>query len=117
MMQVYAMPFPGPGLKQRVSLEGGGWPRWRGDRREIFFLMPGKTANEYAMMAADVTGENPSIRFGDPKPLFTVRLRPVGRLDAYPYDVTPDGEQFLFNTFVEEAASTGLTLVINWDKR
>ena len=27
--------------------------------------------------------------------LACVRLRPVGRLDAYPYDVTPDGQQFL----------------------
>ena len=117
MMQVYALPFPGPGAKQRVSLDGGSWPRWRADGREIFFLMPGKTANEYTLLAADVTHENASIRIGDPKPLFNVRLRPMGRLDAFPYDVTPDGQQFLFNTFVEEATSTGLTLVINWDKR
>jgi hypothetical protein len=38
----------------------------------------------------------------------------MGRLDAYPYDVTPDGQRFIFNTFVEEATSTGLTLVVNW---
>jgi Tol biopolymer transport system component len=113
-LEVYVVPFPGPGMKQRVSIDGGGWPRWRSDGREIFFLQFGGENNEHQVFAADVTQDASSIRIGDPKALFRVRLRPLGRLDAYPYDVTPDGQRFLFNTFVEEATSTGLTLVVNW---
>ena len=44
---------------------------------------------------------------------FKVQLRPVGRLDAYQYDVAADG-RFLLNTFRGEATSSGLTLVVNW---
>lgn len=108
-MDVYAASFPDGTGKARVSLSGGAWPRWRGDGREIFFLSP-----DGAMMAAAVSIHEGRMVFDTPRPLFKVRLRPVGRLDAYNYDVTRDGQRFLFNSFMEEAASTGLTLVINW---
>jgi len=36
------------------------------------------------------------------------------RLDAHPYDVSPDGQRFLVNSFVEETASTAITLMVNW---
>jgi serine/threonine protein kinase/dipeptidyl aminopeptidase/acylaminoacyl peptidase len=113
-MEVYVAPFPGPGAPQRVSINGGGWPHWRRDSREIFFLAPGTTTADYTLMAAPVTTGAASLKIGDPASLFAVRLRPMGRLDAYSYDVAPDGRRFLFNMFVEEAASTGLTLVVNW---
>ena len=112
-MQVYVVAFSRPGMKQRVSIDGGGWPRWRADGREIFFLEQGAN-NEHTLMAAPVTANGDAITIGNPAPLFKIKLRPMGRLDAYPYDVTPDGQQFIFNTFVEEATSTGLTLVVNW---
>jgi Tol biopolymer transport system component len=112
-MQVYVIPFPRPGMKQRVSINGGGWPRWRADGREIFFLQQGAN-DDYALMAAAVTTTGDAITIGNPVALFNIKLRPMGRLDAYPYDVTPDGQRFIFNTFVEEATSTGLTLVVNW---
>ena len=35
------------------------------------------------------------------------------RLDAYPYDVTSDGQRILVNTFVEEVMPP-ITLVVNW---
>lgn len=115
-MEVYVSPFPGPAPRQRVSLQGGGWPRWRRDGRELFFLVQRGRATEYAVMAVSVApAPGPSgLRLGAPSPLFDMRLRPLGRLDAYSYDVSADGQRFLFNTFVEEATSSGLTLVVNW---
>lgn len=106
-MEVYIRPFP-DGPSTRVSVQGGGWPTWRADTTEIFFLAPDGT-----LMATPVSLKD-GVRIGTPQPLFKVRLRPIGRLDAYMYDVTPDGQRFLMNTFVEEAASTGLTLLVNW---
>jgi hypothetical protein len=36
------------------------------------------------------------------------------RLDAYPYDVSPDGQRFVVNTVMDDATSTTITVVINW---
>jgi len=35
--------------------------------------------------------------------------RPPVRLDAYPYDVSPDGQRFVVNTLIEETTSTTIT--------
>jgi hypothetical protein len=108
-MEVYVRSFPGPGDKQRVSTNGGSWAQWRRDGTEIFFL-----SLDGHLMSAPITRAGASLTFGEPRSLFTIRVRPLGRLDAYPYAVSRDGQRFLFNTFVEEASSTGLTMVINW---
>ena len=113
-MEVYVQRFPGPGGRQRVSIDGGGWARWRRDGGEIFFLVAGATPGDYVMMAAPVSPGVGELKIGDPRQLFSARLRPFGRLDAYAYDVTPDGQRFLLTAFVEEATSTGFNLLVNW---
>ena len=42
------------------------------------------------------------------------RVRPIGRLDAYPYDVSADGQRALINTLVAAPDSVPITLVVNW---
>jgi eukaryotic-like serine/threonine-protein kinase len=106
---VYVVPFPGPGNSWRVSPAGGGWPRWRRDGKEIFYVAPDNT-----LTAAAVNGQGSSFEVGAGRPLFQLSLRPSARLDAYPYDVSADGQRFLVNTFVEETTSTAITLVVNW---
>lgn len=66
------------------------------------------------MMSAAVSRRDSTLNVDKPRALFRTRLRPMGRLDAYAYDVHPDGQRFLLSTFVEEVASTELTLVVNW---
>ena len=46
------------------------------------------------------------------RPLFPIHPRPA-RIDAYPYDVTADGQRILVNTFVEEVTPP-ITLIVNW---
>jgi hypothetical protein len=46
--------------------------------------------------------------------LFKTRLRTRIRLDAYPYDMTPDGQQFLVNALIEENLATPLSVILNW---
>ena len=36
--EVYAEPFPGPGQKVKISVDGGAQMRWRRDGRELFYL-------------------------------------------------------------------------------
>jgi Tol biopolymer transport system component len=106
---VYVAPFPGPGQSARISPAGGSWPRWRRDGKEIFYMAPDNT-----LMATAVNGQISRFDVSTARPLFTIRPRPLARLDAYPYDVSPDGQRFLVNTFVEETTSTAITLVVNW---
>ena len=108
-LQVYVRRFPGPGTATRVSINGGIWPRWRRDGSEIFFVAPDGT-----LMAATVTATDKVIDVSSPRPLFKTRLRPQGRLDAFPYDVAPDGQRFLVNSSIEQAGAVGLTLMTNW---
>jgi hypothetical protein len=108
-LEVYVSPFPGPGEALRVSTNGGAWPRWRRDGREIYYIAPDNT-----FTAVPVTATGSGLTFGASRALFKVRPRPFARLDAYPYDVSADGGRFLINTFVEEATAGAITLVVNW---
>lgn len=51
---------------------------------------------------------------GVARPLFAIRPRPPVRLDAYPYDVSPDGRRFVVNTLTDDTTSTIITVVLNW---
>lgn len=108
-LQVYVTPFPGPGAKTRVSTAGGSWPRWRRDGKEIFYL-----ASDNRLTAATVIDQASGFDVGPVRPLFAVHPRPFARLDAFPYDVSSDGQRFLLNSLVEETTSTAVTLVVNW---
>ena len=71
-------------------------------------------APDNTLMVAGVNGQISKFDVSAARPLFTMRPRPLVRLDAFPYDVSPDGQRFLVNTFVEETTSTAITLVVNW---
>jgi Tol biopolymer transport system component len=107
-LQVYVTPYPGPVVPQRVSTdaEGGGWPHWRKDGRELVFV----SIDGATMLAAS---RDASGRFAEARRLFKVQLRPLGRLDAYQYDVTRDG-RFLLNTYAGDPINSSLTLIVNW---
>ena len=108
-MEVYADRFPDLGAKRIVSTVGGGWPRWSRDGTEIYYVSP-----DNDMMAAAVRATRERLAVSTPRPLFAMRPRPPVRLDAYAYDVSPDGRRFVVNTLLDEPASTVITLVLNW---
>lgn len=107
--EVYVRSFPDGGRKWRVSTEGGGWPRWGPEGKEIVYL-----ARDNTLMAAQVTGNLSGFDVGAVRPLFAVRPRPMVRLDAFPYALSPDGQRVLVNTFVDDTTSTAITLAVNW---
>jgi Tol biopolymer transport system component len=108
-LEVYVDRFPERGAKRLVSTSGGGWPRWSRDGSEIVYL-----SRDNQLMTVAVHATRDGLDIAAPSPLFAVRPRPPVRLDAYPYDVSPDGQRFVVNTLIEETTSTTITMLLNW---
>jgi len=108
--QVFIVAFPtGNGMWQ-VSLDGGHWPRWRRDGRELYFVSMRNVVN-----AVDIRTRGGSLEVGHSVPLFSFHpgLR-VYRAAMIGYDVGPDGQRFLLNAAADENIRP-LTLLLNWD--
>jgi Tol biopolymer transport system component len=90
--EVYVEPFGRRGERVRVSTDGGGQPRWRGDGKELFYLSLDGT-----LMAVSVRGEASSLEVGLPTTLVpaTELQAVVEGPDYSDYSVTPDGQRFL----------------------
>jgi Tol biopolymer transport system component len=110
--QVYVAPFPGPGRKVQVSNTGasasGGWPRWRQDGRELFYVGPTRM-----LMAASIATAGDAVQIGEVRSLFQLS-EPAAGMFRGSYDVSPDGQRFLVNTVVDEGPRPPITLVVNW---
>ena len=111
--ELYVQSFPNPGGKWQVTSNGGLFPRWRRDGKELFYMIPA----DQKLMAVPVRGGE-SLEMGTPQALFETRTvegaatRP-GLLQQY--DVSPDGQRFLMNVPVGGAAtSPSITVVLHW---
>ena len=62
-LEVYVQPYPGPGGKYQISIDGGNEPVWNRNGKELFFRSGDK------MMAVDIALQ-PSFSVGKPKMLF-----------------------------------------------
>jgi eukaryotic-like serine/threonine-protein kinase len=103
---VYVTRFPQPGAKWSVSPNGGSFPIWRRDGRELFYRAPGGQ-----LMAVPIAA-GAEFQPGVAVPLFNPSAA-VGTLGLGTfYDVAPDG-RFLINVFVERT-SPPATVVLNW---
>ena len=105
--EIYLQPFPGPGPKVRVSLNGGTQVRWRSNGKEIFYIAP-----DQRLMAVGIDLAAGAAGIGTPEPLFTTRLAPIRSISRQQYVVAPDGERFLISS--EESPMAPITLVLNW---
>jgi eukaryotic-like serine/threonine-protein kinase len=103
--EVYVTHFPSGGGKWQVSQTGGTFPNWRGDSKEIYFI-----GLDGALHAAGVSTRSDEFELDSVRALFQVNyIAPLGN----PYDVTSDGQRFVFATY-PESVSTPLVLVTNW---
>jgi len=104
--EVYVQPFRQEGEGVRVSTDGGGQPRWRGDGRELFYVSPAGR-----LMAVDVRATGDRIEVGLPVALFAgVNPDP----DTDHYAATADGQRFLVPLPVGESAQARIHVVTNW---
>ncbi|HWZ98543.1 MAG TPA: protein kinase [Candidatus Dormibacteraeota bacterium] len=108
--QVIVVPFKGGGGKWQVSTEGGRWPRWRRDGKELYFV-----SNRNEMMAVRITEKGESLEVGSPERLFAYHpaLR-IFRSGMINYDVAIDGKKFLLDVAADENTRP-LTLLSNWN--
>jgi eukaryotic-like serine/threonine-protein kinase len=107
--EVYVRPFPVAAGKWQVSTGGGEQPRWRRDGTELFYL-----SADHKLMALEVNTEGPTFEHHAPSALFVTRVGGIDTPGDY-YAVTGDGQLFLLNNLVEEAAHTPITVVLNWN--
>jgi hypothetical protein len=113
--EVYVAPYPGPGPRVPVSVDGGHSPTWARGGRELLYLEPVGTggAGPYYVIAVPVTiGERFSA--GQPRKLFSTPLGLAAQ--ARGYDVSPDSTRLLM---VQPRPRTPLkpsqiVLVQNW---
>jgi serine/threonine protein kinase len=110
--EIYVTSFPDARGKWQVSTGGGEEPRWRGDRKELFYI-----SSDSKMMAVPVTiGAN--FDAGAPVALFqAVPRQPVSTNDQFVYDVARDGQRFLILTQVKRPESRPMSVILNWSAR
>ncbi len=87
-----------------MSTDGGNFPRWARNGREIFYT------NGDKMMSVPVETQ-PAFRAGTPRVLFQT----ASDLGVGNYDVAPDGQHFLMLKQEEASTSpTELNVTLNW---
>jgi serine/threonine-protein kinase len=110
--EVYVRPFPGPGPRVPVSLNGGTEPCWSRDGRELFYR------EGDAMMAASVRTQ-PAFAVTERRRLFSGAFLPGGSFREY--DVTPDGRRFVMvrggGSSTSLVAVQGLLERLRYDER
>jgi eukaryotic-like serine/threonine-protein kinase len=105
--EIYVRPFPGPGEKWPISLEGGNEPVWPRNGREIFYR-----AGD-SMMAVDVQ-TTPTFSAGKPRKLFEKAYERSLALWAN-FDASPDGRRLLMVRRENASApATHINVVLNW---
>ena len=99
--EVVARPFPNKDPARTISRDGGRYPRWRGDGKELFFVSPDGT-----MMAVGFDATN-GVSQGVPQSLFPTQIRGG---DNHPYAVDKDGQSFLLKV----APDPQVVVVMDW---
>ena len=100
--EVFVRPYPGPGAKWQISVDGGRGQGWAPDGRSILF---GQGGTIYRVRIDTTSG----FRAGRPEALFDIKL------DARDGDLRPDGSGFIFITKEEaEAPATEIRVLVNW---
>jgi Tol biopolymer transport system component len=109
--EVYVEPFRRRGERLRVSDNGGGQPRWRGDGKELFYL-----TLSGAIASVSVREAGSALELGAPTTLATAdQLSAVVQPSDYDdWDVTPDGQRFLVKVSASSAERQGTHVLIDW---
>jgi len=107
--EVYVISYPDLKGRWQVSRDGGNWPCWGGDGKEIYFT------THHEMYAVEVDNEG-GFQLGRPRKLFD---RPyTGWTPAWPdgFDVTADGERFVMLKPLADDSNVQPSLVVvqNW---
>jgi Tol biopolymer transport system component len=115
--EIFVQPFPPvSGVKYQITTTGGFSPLWSPDGRQIFYVNPTLTSAGPSLVSVDVRIQ-PTFAFANPTELPSV---PTGRrgINVRPYDITPDGKQFLIVTSLSDSSEKPpqpqFRITLNW---
>ena len=105
--EVYIRPFPEGSGRVQVSVNGGVYPRWRRDGRELYFM---NLVVLGSMMASEISVGGASLQRQAPRTLFQSIYAGSAhdRGESHPYGVSLDGQRFLIPQF--ESINAGFTV-------
>jgi serine/threonine protein kinase/Tol biopolymer transport system component len=103
--EVYVQPFPPTGSKWQISNGGARQPLWSHDGKELFFVSDARK-----LYAVDIRSGS-GFDFGIPRLLFELRANVFNARNSYV--PSRDGQRFLVNMLLDEAASP-INVVLNW---
>ncbi len=105
--EIYVSPFPGPGPRRQVSIDGGTEPLWSRDGRELFFQSGPR------LMAVTIT---PGAQWSASQPHVLNEGRFLRSSNGNTsWSINKDGTRFFRIQLVEpERAITNVDLVLNW---
>lgn len=104
--ELYLQPFPSGG-KTRVSADGGAFPRWRHDDRELYYV-----ARDASLVAVGIEPSQTPPRIGQPEALFTASHPARSRVGT---DVpSAHGQRFLVTISAQSSTPPAPTVTVNW---
>jgi serine/threonine protein kinase/WD40 repeat protein len=102
--ELYLTTFPEGTGKWRVSANGGSFPAWSGNGKELFY---GDLTSDY--FVCSITAKGSEVAVGKPQHLFHTGTPGIG----VSFDVSLDGKRLLVN-HADEETQAPLHLVTNW---
>ena len=109
--EIYVQPFPPTGGKWQISAGGGHSARWRGDGGELFYLTP--QGDIRVVPVGALTDGRPFVA-GPARTLFHTAGIRSGTPGNTAYEVTRDGQRFLFNQLKGSPPSPSISVILNW---
>jgi Tol biopolymer transport system component len=109
--EVYVQPFPGPGGKWQISNEGGSWPLWAPNGKQLYYRSAGLGSHVWVVDVQTGSGfsaSKPRLLFEQPG---YARGTPIRT-----WDISRDGQRFLMAKLGESKRQpvTEIILVQNW---
>lgn len=101
--------LPRHGGRWQLAEDSAAYSRFARGGREVVYLAG--DAVQATARPVDLSGAAP--RFGSPQRLFPV---PMPSINGNSFDVSPDGERFLFVLPVPDARPTPYTRLLNWER-
>jgi len=102
--EVYVVPFPGSGGRWPISTDGGSFPLWARNGRELFYR------NGDRVMAVTVTSD---ATFSATKPRLLFEAKAIS-YSVLSYDVTPDGDFLMIEPGESDTRPSQISVVLNW---
>ena len=109
---IYVQPYPGNERQRTQIASVGNYPRWRADGREIVYV--DESGEEPYLWSVPVTIEGATLRAGQPKPLFPIRMPASTFGDLNFLEISADGSRIFIPQAVEQPDVEAIYIRSGW---